>query len=125
MTVRRSPTFGLYPWFEEHGIHHLHPEDLEKVRCLAPNGKVLEVVGSDEDYLRLRYGTTEFRARPGLFRPLPLAPRRVGARVSLRSGQTATIRDVFWHFQKRLPMYSLQIDEKAASKRYWETDFAD
>ena len=44
-------TWGLCAWFEELGTALIHPDDLDVVRALRPNGKVFRVVDADDAFL--------------------------------------------------------------------------
>jgi hypothetical protein len=58
--------WGLCPRFEDHGPQLIHPDAL----ALVPNGKVFRAIGIVDDFVRLSYGETEFRARPSLLAAL-------------------------------------------------------
>lgn len=124
MTTSRSEEWGLCPWFEEDGTELVHPGDVEVVRALQPYGKLMQVVGRSDRYVRLRYGATEFRIQPTMFSPVPVRPRSFGEHVRLRNGETGEVVEIRWHHQRAAPMYQLVIQGKKRSKRYWESDFA-
>ncbi len=116
--------WGLYPWFEEHGTDLIHPDDLDAVRKLMPNGKVFQVVGEEGGFLRLRYGEIEFRCQPTLFKPVAASVRGIGESVTLTDGRSAEVIDVQWHHQRAEPMYQLRVEGKKKSNRYWGSDLA-
>jgi hypothetical protein len=116
--------WGLYPWFEEHGPQLIHPDDLALVRALVPNGKVFRVIGIEDDFVRLSYGETEFRARPSLFKAVDGEVHGIGESVILKDGYVGEIIGVQWHHQRGEPMYQLRVDGKRKSNRYWNSDFA-
>lgn len=118
-------SWGLYPWFEEHGTGLIHPQDLSAVRALLPNGKVFRLVAEEDGFLRLRYGEAEFRARPPLSRPVVGHIRGVAEAITLWDGRAGQVIGVQWHHQRDEPMYQLRLEGKKKSKRYWNADFAD
>lgn len=62
--------WGIYPWFREHGVDLIHPDDLEAFTQEASNCKVFECV-DDSDYLTLRYNGNYYRVKDRLFKPVP------------------------------------------------------
>lgn len=120
-----NTSWGLYPWFEEHGVDLIHPDDLATVRALLPNGKVFRLVGEEQEFLRLRYGDVEFRARPSLFKPVAGHVRGVGETIALSDGRMGEVIGVQWHQKRDEPMYQLRLEGKKKSNRYWNADFAD
>ncbi|WP_442483773.1 DUF6960 family protein [Aeoliella sp. SH292] len=118
--------WGLYQWFEEHGLNLIHPDDLVAFRQLTPNGKLFEVVGFQDGYWMLRYAQCTYRVKPALFKNVPAPPLTFGDQVRIfKSGAptSATIGDIMWHFQKAEPFYRLTVNEKLLKKRYWLQDF--
>jgi hypothetical protein len=63
------------------------------------------------------------RVRPEMFKRVETSAREVGARITLVDGRRATVLDVGWHHNRGEPMYSLCVEGKKKSKRYWESDF--
>lgn len=120
--------WGLCQWFEEHGTDIVHPDDLEAFRRFLPNGKVFQCLCQEGDYLVLRYGDLRFRVRPLLFKPVPVPSTKIGDRVRIRSnGEVlpAVITGMAWHFQRSEPYYSVTVNGKERSKRYWQSDFVE
>lgn len=115
--------WGLYPWFEEHGANMIHPEDLLLVRAITPSGKVFQKTGEDGDFIRLRYGTVEFRAKPSLFCLVDATIHGIGTTVSLEDGGRGEVTGIHWHHQRSEPMYELRVEGKKTSRRYWNSDF--
>lgn len=115
--------WGLYQWFEEHGVELIHPDDLATVRRFPPGNRVFQVIEESGGLLRLRSGDIEFRAYPALFEDLKIHPRPFGSEVLLRGGRRGKIFEIYWHFQKGLPMYHVLIDGKVDRNRFWESDF--
>lgn len=123
-------TWGLYPWFHEHGLDYIHPADASVVREHHPYGRVFECTGTDGDFILLQCHDKEhdfsFRARPSLFKPIPQPPAKVADRVMVFSGgdcKTAQIVALSWHSNKGEYMFFLAIDGKRKSRRYWLSDF--
>jgi hypothetical protein len=121
-------TWGLYPWFPEHGPDAIHPEDLISLLAHPPYGKLFECVGNDGEFLSLKCHDNDFafRAKPILFKSVPPPPVQVGdivTVISKGSQKTATISGMGWHFKKNEHIFVLTIEGKPASKRYWLADF--
>ena len=120
-TIRRS---GLYPWFEEHGLELVHPEDLERFKALLPYGKVFEIGASVEGYLCLLYGAESFRVKPDLLKEVPQAKYRIGDKIEVRGKEgLGEIIDIMWHDKQAKPFFQIALNGKKQSKRYWESDF--
>jgi hypothetical protein len=120
--------WGLFQWFEEHGLDLIHPDDRDSMRQLMPNGKLFEVIGKDGGYITLRYAEHRYRVKPALFRPVSAPPFSFGGCVRIRKGGnviSATICDIMWHFQKAEPFYYLWTGGKRLKKQYWSRDFLD
>ena len=118
--------WGLYQWFEEHGLDLIHPDDRGSMPALMPNGKLFEVVGIDGKYLTLRYAEHRYRVRPDLFKPVSTPPLSFGDCVRIRKDGniiSATICDIMWHFQRAEPFYYLLIGGKRLKRQYWREDF--
>ncbi|WP_146009639.1 DUF6960 family protein [Deinococcus planocerae] len=117
--VRR---FGLYPWFEEHGSHLIHPDDLDAWRALGPYGRVFELRGEEGEYFALGYGDQVFRVRPGLWRELRDVPFGVGDRVQTQDRNEAIIHEALWHHQHKQAFYLIAKRGKRSTKRYFKYD---
>src|SRR5688500_17355254 len=104
--------WGIYPWFPEHGIDLIHPDDRDQELLGAT---VREVINDDADYLFLQAGEKHLRAKPGFFMPVQ-APKFVyGEQVRTRPPRT--VRDcivvgIAWHMKRQEPMYFLQHNGK-------------
>lgn len=118
-----TATWGLYPWFEEHGPAMVHPDDLGRLKQLMPYGKVFLQAGEENGYLRLKYGEEEFRVKPDLFRPVPAVRFPIGSTVRIRSnGVSASVVGIEWHQRDSKPFFQLRRDGKKDSKRYFDED---
>lgn len=62
--------WGTYPWFVEHGIDLIHPDDFEAFKQEANNSKVFECI-KERDYIILKYNNNFYRVRDMLFKPVP------------------------------------------------------
>ena len=118
------PRWALFPWLEEHGNDTIHPEDLRKVREIAPYGKVFLVEDENFDYFVLRYGGERVRIRSDLVKIVDRQARLVGETVKMCNGKEAKVTAVQWHHKKKKPFFLLDIEGKKKSKRYWENDFS-
>lgn len=116
----------LFPWFEEHGLHHVHPDDLETLRQLAPYGKVFQDMGSEKEFRRLGYGNVTVRVTKDLLQEISVSPRQIysiGEEVELvGKREVCRIAEIYWHHEKGAPFYFLMINGKNKSKRYWHED---
>jgi len=82
-------TWGLYPWFEEHGAELVHSDDIDEFRKLSPYGKVFLRTGEDNGFIRLAYGDRTFHVKPDLFQPVPRSHSR-SARTSRFAARMST-----------------------------------
>lgn len=121
----RRARWGLYPWFEERGEELIHPDDLETIRTLRPNGKVFHVTDAEDPFLRFVYGDISFRALPSLLCEIDVDVHGIGERVTLADGRVGEVVGVHWHAQRAEPMYQLRVAGKSKSKRYWNSDLID
>jgi hypothetical protein len=120
--------WGLYSWFEEHGVELVHPNDRDSLRELIPHCKVFQVVSNDGAYLTLRQGDKRYRVSPDLFTLIAAPLRSFGQSVRVRKGGEvirATVRDIMWHYKRAEPMYFLLANGKKLKKQYWGADFLD
>lgn len=115
-------SFGLYPWFAEHGDGLVHPEDQKKLCELTPYGKVFELVSSDSDYIELSYGEESYRVKPDLYLPIPEIRHRIGDNFEW-CGKNYRVRDIGWHFQRKRVFYLVYANGKKSSRRYFEDEF--
>ncbi|WP_216319956.1 DUF6960 family protein [Deinococcus aestuarii] len=117
--VRR---FGLYPWFEEHGVHLVHSDDLDAWRALGPYGRVFELLGEEGEYLALGYGDQIFWVRPELWRELRDVPFGVGDRVQTQDRIEGIIYEALWHHQHEQAFYLILKQGRRTTKRYSKYD---
>jgi hypothetical protein len=113
-------SWGLYPWFEEHGAHLVHGDDVDELRKLMPYGKVFLRTGSDQDgFITIAYGTRTFRVKPDLFRSIPPITFPIGTRVTIRSKDgDAVVDEIQWHHRDAKPIYFVRRNDKRDSRRY-------
>ena len=112
----------LFPWFEEHGVSHVYPDDLDALRRLQPYGKLFLAIRVEDDFLQVAYGETALRVRAGLANPVSCSPHPVGESVTLLDGRPAVVVGVQWHHARSEPFYSLKVNGKRKTKRYWGSD---
>lgn len=115
----------LYPWFESHGIEHIHPEDLSAFRDLKPNGRLFANLGIDGDYMVLQHAEKLFRVKPSLAKFVPAPAFSYGAAVRVINGdeiRLAVVREIIWHFQRNEPFFLLEVEGKASSRRFWSSE---
>ncbi len=116
-------SWALCPWFEELGDSVIHTDDLEELKKLKPYGLIFKVVKEDANWIYLRFGGQEFRVSPSIVKqisPTAMHIFDVGEEVSIiEKAEFGKVLKVMWHYQKRKPMYTLQIEGKKKSKRYW------
>ncbi len=112
--------WALFPWFEEHGESHVHPEDLGELLSLMPYGKVFEVQGKRDGHTVLAYGDLLFRVQPSLLREVDQPAFRIGEEVRVKEGgMVAKVSAILWHHSKAQPFYHLALKGKKKKKRYW------
>lgn len=121
--------WGRYPWFDEHGVEMIHPDDLAAFRPLVLSGaKMFQCVAADDQYLTIRYQDHRFRVKPNLFRSLPTPDKTWGAVVHLRKGEailSGIVCDLMWHGEKQEPFYFVAVEGTRLQKRYFRADFLD
>lgn len=118
-------TWGLYPWFEEHGAQLVHGDDIDEFRKLSPYGKVFLRTGEDNGFIRLAYGERTFRVKPDLFQPVPPISFPIGTRVTILSKNIdAVIDSIQWHHRDAKPIYYVRRDGKPDSRRYSSEDLS-
>ncbi len=115
--------WGTYPWFAEHGIHLIHPDDLEAFKQEVSNSKIFECV-KEGDYITLRYHDNYYRVKKKLFKPVPSPKYVFGEKVKIKeNGQEAVITDIMWHYDKKKHYYFVTINDKRKSRRYLDSEF--
>src|SRR5437870_5333338 len=105
--------WGLYQWFEEHGRHLIHPDDLDGFRGLLPNARVFQCLAYDGEFLTLRYGDLRFRVKPDLFKRLPKPLFSFGQTVTATNGSnllTGVVSDIVWHFKESKPFFRVSVN---------------
>jgi hypothetical protein len=114
-----------YPWFEEHGVSCVHPDDLDDFKALKPNGRLFRCIGSDENFLVLEHAGKQYRVTPSLAKPVPDPAFGYGDAVRVTSGgaeRRAVVREIMWHFQRNQPYFLLEVEGKTSSRRYWSDE---
>jgi len=117
--------WGTYPWFLEHGIDQIHPDDLEKFKKKANNCKVYECVDEDAQFITIKYGNTLFKVKDSLFKSVPEPKFQIGQMLKLqgKSDSEIIVTDIMWHYEKKEHYYLLTVNGKKKTKRYFESEF--
>ena len=124
---KRPSQFARYPWFVEHGIDLIHPDDLADFKKIMPGGKVFGY-SDDGDWIILNDGAQLFRVREKLLIPVPQPRFWIGDCVGFTSGGEAkrgVVRTIMWHSKEKAPFFLLSSNDKRLSKRYFENDLDD
>src|SRR6266436_9514636 len=99
-TMTTGPkSYGICPWFPEHGVELIHPDDLALFGKFRPAGKVFRV-STQDDWLQLAYGDQAFRVRLQLIRWVPPTKFDIGDHVlALQHGDMAqaVVDGIEWH----------------------------
>lgn len=132
---RSALRYGLYAWWLPEGRPAsldpdpfeglIHPDDLQTAIAVAPLHKLLVHVGSENDYLILRYGRYVFRAKASdLWKPKAGEGFLVGDEVDVlpRGGRNTPKRGIIhamgWHFRQDRPVYGITVDGRPLKKNY-------
>jgi len=118
--------WGLYHWTSAEPPQFVHPADLTIAAAIQPYGRPAYHVGWDGEWMCLRYGDRQIRVLPERFKGIPHIPRfDYGTRVRTRPPRTVRhgfIRDIIWHFEKRVPMFYIQTSTSRVRNRYFEDE---
>lgn len=120
-------TWGRYPWFREHGVHLIRPDDLQAFEQLMPHSKLFMVQSASEEYLKILYGQRSYHVKPDLFRRVDTPAFIFGDKVLAQSGSdtfSGEVRGIVWHSQRNEPFYLLTANGKRLKKRYWASDLS-
>lgn len=79
---KMNSRWGTYPWFVEHGVDLIHPDDLEAFKQVAGNVKVFECIEVN-DYITLKYSNKCYRVRDKLFKSVPSPKYNFGETVKI------------------------------------------
>jgi len=121
---RLQSLYGIYPWFPEHGLELVHPDDLAAFSAIRPSSKVFECVARN-DYLTLRYAGKQFRVRPDLFKSVSAPRFSYGERVlASHNGKKSLgiVVDIEWHHKDGTCIYYLAFDGKRSSRRHSDSE---
>ncbi len=114
-------TYGLYPWFAEHGYDLIKSEDVEAFIRLSPFGKVFECIEKNEEFITLKYAENTYSVKALIYKKVENPLFIYGTEVIIKnSNQVAIIRDIHWHYKSNEPIYYIEINGKRKSKRYFE-----
>lgn len=118
-------TWCLYPWFEEHGIACIHPDDLAEFKALRPDGKLFRIAGTEGDYVVLEHAGNRYWIRPPPIHPVPTPAFGYGESVWVVRGNRehrAVIREIQWHHGHGRPFFLLDVEGKRYSRRCWSEE---
>lgn len=115
--------WGTYPWFVEHGVDLIHPDDFEAFQHEANNSKVFECI-EEGDYITLKYNNNCYRVKDKLFKPVPAPKYHFGEIVKIKeNGEEAVITDIMWHCNRQEHYYFIAVRCKKRSRRYLASEF--
>ena len=116
--------WGTYPWFTEHGLDKIHPNDLDNFKKEAHNCKVFECVNEDAQFITLKYGDNIYKVKNDLFRNVPVPMFRIGQKVQFveKSDSEVMISDIMWHYDRKEHYYIVAVAGKKKTKRYSDTE---
>lgn len=115
--------WGIYPWFVEHGIDLIHPDDFEAFKQEANSSKVFECI-EERDYITLKYNNNYYRVKDKLFKPVPAPKYNFGDVVKIKENEEdAVITDIMWHYGKQQHYYLVSVKDKKKSRRYLDSEF--
>ena len=75
--------WGTYPWFVEHGVDLIHPDDIEAFKKEVNNCKVFECI-EEKEYMTLRYNEKQYRVANKLFKSVPAPKYNFGEIVKIK-----------------------------------------
>lgn len=115
--------WGTYPWFVEHGVDLIHPDDFEAFQHESNNSKVFECI-EEGDYITLKYNNNCYRVKDKLFNPVPAPKYHFGEIVKIKeNGEEAVITDIMWHYNRQEHYYFIAVRCKKRSRRYLASEF--
>jgi len=95
--------FGYLTWFPEHGLHLIHPDDIE--RCGdGVQGVVGSAVLAPDGWVCFSFGATSVRVQSQLITPYQRPKFAYGQLVTAlppRSEFTGPIEWIKWHYEQR------------------------
>ena len=120
-------TWCIYPWFYEDGADLIHPDDLEryKERFLYHQNCLLYCIDEDPDYITVKHKEELFRVKPELYKRVIIPRYSYGEHLKLKKYPDAicVVDDLRWHYDRAEPIYTLIVDGKKKSRRYYEEEF--
>lgn len=119
-------TWGLYPWFREHGMEYIHPDSRELVLKEMLYGRVFKLLDtSDRDWIEIEGSIGRLKVKPDLLLTVPSPRFDFGQAVQAlppRTVRIGTVAEVLWHQEKRRVFYQLTVEERRLSGRYWDDE---
>jgi len=115
--------FGVCNWFPEHGEHLVLDSDRAAFAALIPAGMLFRRVGSEGDWITIKYGDNIYRVNPSVLKTVSAPAFEVGQNV-VAKGKEAKIIYLGWHFKDARPIYLVEFDGKRSSRRYSEQEIS-
>ena len=105
--------------FENFSLLEQHKKDF-----FLKNGKILQCIGKEDNFLLLKYYEYILKVEPELFRVIP-APLSFGDIVTLTNNPKikGIITDMYWNYPCREYIYILTINGKKRTKKFLMKDF--
>jgi hypothetical protein len=100
----------------------VHEDDRDAIADLPTAVRLLDLVGREGRWARVRHGTRQVRVPFASFQPVTRPPRwDVGAAVEERARpeRRCIVWDIAWHYKRKEPVYYLEVDGKRNKKRYY------
>ncbi len=120
-------TWFIYNWFYEDGEDLIHPNDLErfKERFRCHGNCLFFCVGEDKDYITFKYKEELFRVKPNLYKRVEMPIYSYGEYLKLKKYPDAIceVDDMRWHSDRSEPFYTIIVNSKKKSKRYYADEF--
>jgi hypothetical protein len=118
-----SDKWGVYQWVSTGDENMIHPDDLERFKCISDSSRVFKFISESNDYITLEYGSSFFRVKKDLF--TEISPPRFSVGQQIEPKMRAVISDVFWHYKEKKHFYKISVAGKEKSKRYFDSDILD
>ncbi|MFV0548801.1 MAG: DUF6960 family protein [Limnobaculum xujianqingii] len=108
-------TYGLYPWFPEHGENFINPLYIDTVKKLSLYGKVFSCISEDETYITLKYGDVVFEVKPDLYQFVNNTLFNIGNAIVVTNSspnKVGIVIEIHWHYKNSEPIYYLTFGGK-------------
>jgi hypothetical protein len=117
--------WGLFPWFAEHGLEEIHPDDRRLVSLISFGSRLFRLLYGDDEYVALEGAYGMLRVKPRLFQPIGSPQFGFGDAVQTTPPNTlrvGLIKEICWHHRHQREYYFIEVGGKSVSKRYWAED---